>query len=402
MNAEKQIIMVVEDDPVSRGLLSAFLRKNQYEIVECRDGQEALDIIFPEGEENAPPGPPRCHGVLLDIEMPTMDGNEVLKILRKHYSPVLLPVLMITSRSETADILEAFREGANDFVTKPADLPVLLARIKTHLQLQSAHGALLYAHETLLHDARVESISQLARGLAHELRNPLLQIQMAADGLGNLHTDDKKQQYFLSFINSNIQRADEIVEKIMQDSEALRAKLESGSLNALLEKVLITAAPEADLCGVEVRAKLAPDLPDCLFAEAEMGQALRNLLSNAIQAAAEGGRLVEVVSSLQIMDDPGHSTFIKAGHRFRQGDEVVEVKITDNGPGISDNILSKIFDPFFTTRHVGRGIGMGLTVAQRIIEFHGGHLNVVNRQFQSGVEATVILGSEKQFRAGIS
>lgn len=401
MNADKQTIMVVEDDPVSRSVLSSFLRKNGFDIVECMDGQEALDKIFVNGEESAQSEPPPCHAVLLDIEMPTMDGTEVLKILRKHYSTVLLPVLMITSRSETADVLDAFNAGANDFVNKPADLPVLLARLKTHLHLQSAHGALLYAHETLLHDARVESISQLARGLAHELRNPLLQIQMAADGLGNLHADDKKQQYFLSFINSNVQRADEIVEKIMQDSEALRAKLESGSINTLLEKVIVTAGPEAELHGVQLRSVFSPNLPNCLFAAAEMGQALRNLVSNAIQAAADGGRLVEIASSLQIMGDPGNSTFIMAGNRFRKGDEVIEIKITDNGPGIPEATLAKIYEPFFTTRQVGRGIGMGLTVAQRIVEFHGGQLRVVNRQFQSGVEATVILGSENQFRVGV-
>lgn len=116
-------LLVVDDNENNRDVLSRRLQQRGYLVSSAGDGAEALAQI----ERNS-------HDlILLDVEMPGMSGLEVLTQLRVHRSQTQLPVIMVTARSEGADIVEAFGLGANDYVTKPVDFAVALARIRTHL-----------------------------------------------------------------------------------------------------------------------------------------------------------------------------------------------------------------------------------------------------------------------------
>ena len=121
-------LLIVDDNEDNRDVLSRRLQQRGYAVAVAADGENALALIARE----------RFDLVLLDVEMPNLSGLEVLQRVRASHSHTELPVIMVTARSQGPDIVEAFRLGANDYVTKPIDFPVALARIATHLQHKQA------------------------------------------------------------------------------------------------------------------------------------------------------------------------------------------------------------------------------------------------------------------------
>lgn len=123
-------LLVVDDDEPNRDMLSRRLRRRGYEVGVAEDGARALAMLDDPGLG--------IDLVVLDIMMPGLNGLEVLEILRQNRSPTDLPVIMATARDQSEDIVRALELGANDYVTKPLDFPVVLARIETHLALKRA------------------------------------------------------------------------------------------------------------------------------------------------------------------------------------------------------------------------------------------------------------------------
>jgi sigma-B regulation protein RsbU (phosphoserine phosphatase) len=126
MSAETSSLLVVDDEELNREGLSRRLQRHGYAVAAARSGREAIELL----------GRSRFDLVLLDVMMPGMNGLEVLKFLRRVDSPIDLPVIMVTARGESGDVVEALELGANDYLTKPLDFPVVLARIRTQLSLR--------------------------------------------------------------------------------------------------------------------------------------------------------------------------------------------------------------------------------------------------------------------------
>lgn len=125
-------ILIVDDNELNRDMLSRRLERSGYATTTAEDGKEALELVE---EQN-------FDIVLLDIGMPEMNGIEVLKTLRLTSTPTELPVIMVSAKNQSTDVVEALSLGANDYVTKPVDLPVVLARINTQLAYKRAEAAL--------------------------------------------------------------------------------------------------------------------------------------------------------------------------------------------------------------------------------------------------------------------
>ncbi|MCP4005993.1 MAG: fused response regulator/phosphatase [bacterium] len=135
-------LLVVDDNEMNRDMLSRRLQRKGYEVTCAEDGQRALDLI---GERS-------FDLVLLDIMMPGIDGNEVLVEVREHHAAADLPIIMATAKDDTGDIVNSLKLGANDYVTKPLDFPVVMARVQTQLALKEANDALRSAHERMKRD----------------------------------------------------------------------------------------------------------------------------------------------------------------------------------------------------------------------------------------------------------
>ncbi|MFZ9886043.1 MAG: protein kinase domain-containing protein [Myxococcota bacterium] len=121
--SDKPTILVVEDDPTNRRMLTVFLGKSGYQVESAEDGETALTLL----------GQRRYDLVLLDVMMPGISGIEVLQEIRRTYTAQQLPVIMATALGDSADIVRALSLGANDYVTKPFEFKVLLARVQTRL-----------------------------------------------------------------------------------------------------------------------------------------------------------------------------------------------------------------------------------------------------------------------------
>ncbi len=128
MNDPPPAILVVDDLAANRELLARRLERTGFGVATAASGKEALELVARGGID--------C--VLLDIMMPEMTGLEVLAELRLKHSMATLPVIMVTAKTESDDVVEALSLGANDYVTKPVDFPVALARIRSHLRVRSA------------------------------------------------------------------------------------------------------------------------------------------------------------------------------------------------------------------------------------------------------------------------
>ncbi len=128
MSTPQATILIVDDEELNRDGLARRLQRHGYEVVAAPSGREAIELL----------GGRRFDLVLLDIMMPGMNGLEVLKFLRRVDSLIELPIIMVTAKGESEDMVEALELGANDYVTKPLDFPVVLARIRTQLALRRA------------------------------------------------------------------------------------------------------------------------------------------------------------------------------------------------------------------------------------------------------------------------
>jgi diguanylate cyclase (GGDEF)-like protein/PAS domain S-box-containing protein len=137
MNPLTGRLFIVDDNEMNRDMLARRLERKGYEIEVAESAQQLLQRIKPDSADI----------VLLDIEMPDMSGLEALKKLRERFSSIELPVIMVTAKNQSEDIVKALDLGANDYLTKPVDFPVALARIATHLSLKQAHEALRESEE---------------------------------------------------------------------------------------------------------------------------------------------------------------------------------------------------------------------------------------------------------------
>jgi class 3 adenylate cyclase len=132
-------ILVVDDNEMNRDMLSRRLDTRGFKVEIAEDGTLALDRLEDE----------RFDIVLLDVMMPGLSGVDVLRKVRERWSESDLPVIMVTARDATEDVVEALRAGANDYVTKPLDFPVVLARIETQLTLKQQKGEIRRLAEDL-------------------------------------------------------------------------------------------------------------------------------------------------------------------------------------------------------------------------------------------------------------
>ncbi len=137
MSASPGSLLVVDDSEMNRDVLARRLERNSYEVATAESANQALQLLAQKSFDL----------VLLDVEMPETSGLEVLRLIRQTHAATQLPVIMVTARNESEDIVEGLRLGANDYVTKPVDMPVVLARIETHLNAKRSEQKLRDSEE---------------------------------------------------------------------------------------------------------------------------------------------------------------------------------------------------------------------------------------------------------------
>jgi two-component system NtrC family sensor kinase len=237
------------------------------------------------------------------------------------------------------------------------------------------------AYRSLTQSEKMASLGKLAAVVAHEINNPLAGIltysklisRMAAKGLGDQQRLADAKNY-LQIIEGESRRCGVIVKNLLTFARQTPINPQKNDLNAIVERCLLLIGHQMDLQGVEVEKKLDPGLPPLYCDPGQVQQALLGILMNAVEVMPHGGRL-----GIESQYDPAR----------RLG----RVAISDEGPGISPDVLPHIFEPFFTTKEEDKGTGLGLAIALGIVQQHGGTIEVKSNA-QKGTTFTVLLPEE--------
>ena len=216
-------------------------------------------------------------------------------------------------------------------------------------------------YHQLLQAEKLAALGQTISGVAHELNNPLATILTWAERLSQRPLDDKTKRG-LDTILSESERAAKIVRNLLTFARKRQSTRAMVDLNHVVRETLALRAYEQRVTNITIVDALASALPQ-VFADAhQVQQVLLNLIINAEQAMLQAN---------------GRGTLVVRSWHDRDHDAVV-LEINDDGPGIARELQPKIFDPFFTTKEVGKGTGLGLTVAYAIVQEHGGRIRLVS------------------------
>ncbi len=153
---QEKKILIVDDNHVAREMVKLMLEKRGFSVVQLSGGASILETITVEQPQL----------VLLDLIMPDMDGNQTLEMIRTRYTESELPVIMVTSQSESVDFIESLKRGANDYITKPIQFDVALRRIQTQLTLKTQTALITHTKEMAAIHATITTFN-------HEINNPL-------------------------------------------------------------------------------------------------------------------------------------------------------------------------------------------------------------------------------------
>ena len=220
-------------------------------------------------------------------------------------------------------------------------------------------------YHQLLQAEKLAALGQTVSGVAHELNNPLATILTWSERLAARSLDDVTKRG-IETILSESERAAKIVRNLLTFSRKRHTTRSMVDLNQIVRETLALRAYEQRVSNVTTIQALATGLPQVFADPHHLKQVLLNLIINGEQAmlAAHGrGTLIA-------------RTWYDAEH------ESVVLEINDDGPGVPEEVQAKIFDPFFTTKAVGKGTGLGLTVAYAIVQDHGGQIRVKSKPGQ--------------------
>lgn len=193
VNNTKTKILIVDDCPVDIDVLTMVLEKNKYLVKALTTTDSFIETIECEKPDL----------ILLDIVMPQISGNELLKIVRKKWSQIELPVIMVTSKSSATDVIESLEIGANDYITKPVEFSIALRRIETQLTIVSMTKKMNQLKE-------IETIHAMITTYNHEINNPLSIAIGIAEDLSKKYLEEEN----LKQIQETLWRIANIVKKI--------------------------------------------------------------------------------------------------------------------------------------------------------------------------------------------
>lgn len=407
-------ILVVDDEPVNRKVLLNYLVPQGYRIIEASGGAEALQKV--NEEEN-------IDLILLDIMMPRMSGYEVCRRIREIYSVNELPVIFLSAKNQTADLLEGFVVGGNDYLAKPITKAELLARVNTHLELldvnrnlehkvaertvelEMKNQKIMEQQEELIRKQRqlviqekMASLGTLTAGIAHEINNP---VNFAHGSVQNLIADlDKFRNFFFDLagpdadedildafrermdplfnhgdtIMEGTKRIRDIVKELQTFSRMDEADIKKAELVAGIESTLsLVKANFADRVRFVTRYD---DQLEIVCWPAEMNQVFMNLIVNGCQAICRK------------QDENG----VQAGETLTittyKEDGCAVIRFQDEGCGMPEDVRSRIFEPFYTTKPVGEGTGLGLSISYEIVTKHKGRIELTSTE---GVGTTMTI-----------
>jgi len=352
-------VLVVDDEPKICQILEQILVARGCLVRVAHDGLEAL-AAFQQQPANM---------VITDIKMPKLSGLELLREL-KHLDP-LLNIVVVTAYPSIDTAVEAMQYGACDFITKPFDIVQIQAilyrcqqRMSLSRQLRSAGEGMLKLEELNRRLSELNDLkSQFLAAISHEINTPLCLMSewiylLSDETLGKLSSD---QQHAVGVLIGAYDRLHHLLRQLidLMHGHAIALQRKTVTVQELVQEALKSVLPKASVRHITIVCQL-PDTPISLEVDRDRCiTALEQLLDNAVKFNHDDGRV-----ELDVNATP----------------EQVGIRLRDTGVGIPADEQESIFAPFYQVdRQLNRayeGAGIGLTLAKRYIELHGGSLQL--------------------------
>ncbi len=358
----KDIILIVDDKPENLYALKSMLSEDDREIVEASSGQEALMLAYKYDFSL----------ILLDVQMPEMDGFEVAKMLKSTRRTKKVPIIFVTAISkERKYLLQGLEDGAVDYLFKPLDVGITLAKVKTWLRFfhQQHELEILNQQLAVLNDQKNYFLGMAS----HDLRNPigniinLVQfIQSEGENLSEEHksflnTITESGNYMLNLLNDLLD-----ISKI--ESGKMELRMAEMDMQHLINTVISDNSFSAGKKQIGIKSEICSEMPVIHADTDQLRQVLNNLVSNAIKYSANN-------TSINICVEKVNNEVVVAVH--------------DQGQGIPSEELGQIFSPFKKTSVKATAgessTGLGLAIVKKVVEAHHGRVWVTSEQGKGSV-----------------
>jgi signal transduction histidine kinase len=232
-------------------------------------------------------------------------------------------------------------------------------------KLKAARGEIEVYHRQRLDRAeRLATLGEIAASLAHEIKNPLAGIAGAVQVMADDLPEADPRKEIMHEILTQVHRLDRTAQDLLAFARPGKPDVEPCDIHQVLDRVLILLAENPEAKQMRVVRAYQRDIPSLRADGKQLRQVFLNLILNAVQAMPAGGQIT-LQTALRNGSGPG-------GEESTAHPPMVEVAVTDTGPGIPSHALQDIFTPFVTTKR--RGTGLGLSVSRRIVEDHGGRI----------------------------
>jgi signal transduction histidine kinase len=358
-------ILVVDDNADMRAYLLRLLQ-GRWQVETTPDGVAALERI----REHAP------DLILADVMMPHLNGLELLRQLRNEAATAQIPVLLLSARAGEEASVGGLRAGADDYLVKPFSRHELLARIESRLATARLHAAERRARAQAEHT--VKAREEFFAALAHELRGPAASLFIWIEKLrdGRAHgADESGTLDVLETAAQSIRRlAEDLLDVARGTSGHMRVNREPyATLAPLIAGVVEAYGPAAAKKQITLVSQLDDDSGPVDVDADRIQQIVSNLLSNAIRYTPAGGRIE-----------------VHCGRR----EDGVELLVRDNGRGIPADALPHVFERYWQgtpALDADSGLGLGLSICQRLVELHGGRIEAMSEGRDRGATFVVRL-----------
>jgi signal transduction histidine kinase len=398
-------ILLVDDDENNLHLMGHLLKDCGFVLVKAECGEEALRAVLDWD----------FAAILMDVRMPGMDGFETAEIIRTRAKARHVPIIFVTGLDATPEHLaRGYSAGAVDYLFRPFSPEILRSKLRFFVELYLQRKELADANQQLLAEIaerkrleaerdrmsaqllqgqKLQAIGQLAAGIAHEINNPvgyilsnLGAVRKYIEDLGRLLQSARAMalrggdpQTMTLELDSLWKEAE--ADFLLEDSRSALVDCQGGAerIRDIVRSLKAFAHPDEsalrsvdlvqivrqalDLCRNELKYRVTlhedyAGLGEVVCYPQQIEQVLVNLLVNAAQSVTTG-----------------RGDIFLEGRR--EGADVL-LRVRDSGSGIAPEHLSRLFEPFFTTKPVGKGTGLGLHVAYKIIKAHGGQIDVAS------------------------
>ncbi|MBN8618505.1 MAG: hybrid sensor histidine kinase/response regulator [Anaerolineae bacterium] len=342
------LILAVDDEPNNLILLQRML-KRYFEVITASNGSMALTTL----------NEVKVDVLLLDVMMPGMSGLDVLREIRQNPETADLPVILISAMAEARDVAHGLELGANDYITKPIDPEVTLARIQTQLALKQLQDERKKTIQGLR--AAQQMKERLLRIASHDLKNPLMNIRMVTELIDEALPSSDDHRLLIDTLSSSLDAMQTVIEDFLDtaavDMSEIDIRFSSVDVELVITDLLKLYTAHAQKKGIQLLHE--PTHERVRADQARFSQALGNLVSNAIKYSP-------LSSKIHIW------AVLEAG--------VVQICIADEGPGILPEDQDRLFTQFgkLSARPTGgeTSTGLGLWIVKHLITLQGGEVGV--------------------------